>query len=252
MNIWKAAAAGAVALALAACSSANQRVAHADFGTTQALATTGSLRLVTERTRPGYQPVVCSEPSPDYAVAFGSTTKAALAVNGAAPPAEVTAEAAKAAATAAPAGSAAGGFDRVTTEQVSEGGGRAAAVLALRDGLYAACQSYANGVIGHDAYAVILSQYGHLLVALVGGGRAELGADGKPAAVAAATIDARKSTLSTLLVACVSGHDRTRIGSLGPNPILTETFCRNVMAAALRQATGSDLPRARVRAAVVK
>ncbi|HVI30184.1 hypothetical protein [Hansschlegelia sp.] len=237
---------------LAACSSANQRVAHADFGTTQALATTGSLRLVTERTRPGYQPVVCSEPSPDYAVALNATRKIAVAVNKAAPPAEPAADAVVGAAAAAPPFSGAAALDGSAVETVSEGRGRAAAVLALRDGLYAACQSYANGVIGHDAYAVILSQYGHLLVALVGGGRAELGSDGKPAAVAAATIDARKSTLSTLLVACVSGHDRTRIGSHGPNPILTETFCRNVMAAALRQATGGDVGRARVEPAVVK
>ncbi|MFL1876026.1 hypothetical protein ACIKT0_12700, partial [Hansschlegelia beijingensis] len=149
--------------------------------------------------------------------------------------------AATAAAAGAPVGSGAAGFDGSTTEEVSKGDGRAAAVLALRDGLYAACQSYANGIIGHDAYAVILSQYGHLRVALVGGGRAD---PAKAGAVTVATVDARKSTLSTLLVACVSGHDRTRIGSWGPNPILTTTFCRNVMAAALGQATGSDSRRA--------
>ncbi len=240
MPIWRAAPSIAAAAALAACSSANQRVAHADFGTTKALATTGALRLVTERARPGYLPVVCSEPSPDYAVAFGRSAKATLVVNGAAPPPEATPAAATAAAAGAPVGSGAAGFDGSTTEVVHPGEGRAAAVLALRDGLYAACQSYANGIIGHDAYAVILSQYGHLLVALVGG-RAD---PAKPGAVTVATADARKSTLSTLLVACVSGHDRTRIGSWGPNPILTTTFCRNVMAAALRQATGPESRRA--------
>jgi Putative peptidoglycan binding domain len=45
--------------------------------------------------------------------------------------------------------------------------GRTAGVVALRDGLCAACQAYANGALGQDAYSVILSQYGTLLVRLV-------------------------------------------------------------------------------------
>jgi hypothetical protein len=44
--------------------------------------------------------------------------------------------------------------------------GRTAGVLALRDGLYATCQAYANGALGQSAYALGLSQYGNLLVAL--------------------------------------------------------------------------------------
>jgi hypothetical protein len=39
-------------------------------------------------------------------------------------------------------------------------------VLALRDGLYATCQAYTNGALGQSAYALGLSQYGNLLVAL--------------------------------------------------------------------------------------
>jgi hypothetical protein len=46
--------------------------------------------------------------------------------------------------------------------------GRTAGVVAL--GLYSACQAYANQLIGKDAYALILSQYGNLLVALAAGG----------------------------------------------------------------------------------
>jgi hypothetical protein len=144
-SLGRIAAAALAAATLAACTSANQRVAKADFGSVTALATTGSLRLVTERKRGAdIQPVVCSEPSPDYAIAFGSATKAGLAVNGGVAPAEATA-AAVAAAAGGPAGSGAAALDRTTTEFVMQGNGRAAAVLALRDGLYAACQSYANG-----------------------------------------------------------------------------------------------------------
>jgi hypothetical protein len=54
------------------------------------------------------------------------------------------------------------------TETIASLAGRTAGVVALRDGLYSACQAYANGVIGKDAYALILSQYGYLLVALAG------------------------------------------------------------------------------------
>jgi hypothetical protein len=54
------------------------------------------------------------------------------------------------------------------TETIAALAGRTAGVVALRDGLYSACQAYANGVIGKDAYALILSQYGYLLVALAG------------------------------------------------------------------------------------
>jgi hypothetical protein len=53
-------------------------------------------------------------------------------------------------------------------ETISAMAGRTSGVIALRDGLYNACQAYANGVIGKDAYALILSQYGYLLVALAG------------------------------------------------------------------------------------
>jgi hypothetical protein len=55
-----------------------------------------------------------------------------------------------------------------TTEAISAMAGRTAGVVALRDGLYSACQAYANRVIGKDAYALILSQYGNLLVLLAG------------------------------------------------------------------------------------
>jgi|FEC22Drversion2_1045045.scaffolds.fasta_scaffold01007_8 hypothetical protein len=54
------------------------------------------------------------------------------------------------------------------SETIAAMAGRTAGVVALRDGLYSACQAYANGVIGKDAYALILSQYGYLLVALAG------------------------------------------------------------------------------------
>lgn len=227
--MYRAVMAALVAASVGACSSVNQRVSHTTLGETKALVTTGNLRLVTERRRDGFPPVACTEPSPDYAIAFSHNTTAKAAVK-----------------SSLPAG--ASGEDSVAVEAgrdydeaVTQGNGRAAAVLALRDGLYAACQSYANGVIGHDAYAMILSQYGHLLVALVGGGKADLvDAAGKPIPGSAAAIDARKTTLSTLIVACVSGNDLTRQvpRDVPTNRLLTPEYCRRVMNGALAQATG--------------
>ncbi len=82
-----------------------------------------------------------------------------------------------------------GTFER--SEQITALEGRNAGVLALRDGLYTACQAYVNGVIGHDAYALILSQYGNLLVALAGAqpvatGQCPADSTGKGAPTAAA------------------------------------------------------------------
>jgi hypothetical protein len=197
---------------LAACDSPSAKVTQFRFGTANTLATTGNLRLVSERPRPGPDgsllPVVCTEPSPDYAIAFGRSGSANVNV---AIPEKATVG---------------GGGSFTQTEVATELEGRAPAVLALRDGLFAACQAYANGVIGHDAYSMILSQYGTLLVALV----AE-----KPSATAGGTDPARRATLSAMLVACIGRHDGTRIPQ-GENRLLSEPFCRRVLAAGLNHA----------------
>lgn len=189
---------------LSGCTSPNSRASHVALGSTKGLVTTGNLRIVSERKRLGYPPVVCTEPSPDYAIAFGFTRKA----NADLP---------------SPAGTQTLSAELASTETVTAGSGREAAVLALRDGLYSACQSYANGVIGHDAYAMILSQFGALLVALVGN-------DG---AKGTTSIGTRNATLSALTVACVSSHDQTR----GPwsNALLTPSFCYRVFEQAMAQ-----------------
>ncbi|MCJ2082976.1 hypothetical protein [Methylobacterium sp. J-090] len=184
-----------------------------EFGTTKALATTGNLRLVTERFRPmpdGYPALatVCTEPSPDYAIAFGQKADGNVKVT-------------------LPQGSGEGGLKVETTEQATPLAGRTAGVLALRDGLYAACQAYANGTIGHDAYAIILSQYGTLLVALTSSGTA---------GVASRDDAGRRATLSALLVSCISEFDRTRLAP-PQNPLLDLRFCRNVLSRSLAHGT---------------
>lgn len=201
-----------LATLLAACDSPSAKVTQFRFGTANTLATTGNLRLVSERPRPGPDgsllPIVCTEPSPDYAIAFGQNGNFNATVT---VPEKATVG---------------GGGAYAQTEAVTQLNGRAPAVLALRDGLFAACQAYANGVIGHDAYSMILSQYGTLLVALV----AE-----KPGEAGSSAASARRATLSAMLVACIGRHDGTRIPQ-GENRLLTEGFCRRVLASGLRHA----------------
>lgn len=211
----------AVAALVAGCDTPNTRFAQLEFGDAKALAAGGNLRLITERTRfvpngtddrLGHQKVICTEPSPDYLVTFdrSATGKAQgnFVANG----------------TATFEGS-------VTSNEVagSNGAGRTQGVLALRDGLYAACQAYANGVIGQDAYSAVLSQYGILIAAVTAG----------PTAVATTTSGAitnqgpafvpAASAFSAVLVACLSGYDPTRLSRPGGNAVLDLATCRQIV-----------------------
>ena len=115
---------------------------------TPATFTTADVRMITQRNRQGSpNPIICTEPSPDVAKALSTaaqltgsggngTTTGSLGAGGA------SAEAALALA------------------------GRSTALLGLRDGLFRACEAYANGVIGADAYALVLSRYGQLMTTL--------------------------------------------------------------------------------------
>jgi len=155
---------GALALILAAAclTGCNQRpgadtpiVLKEPLGTAPEaiLAPSADYHLVTVRPRVGTgEQILCAEPSPDWAVAFGTALSASAN-------ASVTGQ-----------GSGALSSSYNTTEAITQMAGRSAGVVALRDGLYSACQAYANGIIGKDAYALILSQYGNLLVALASGG----------------------------------------------------------------------------------
>jgi len=194
---------------LAGCEDPNIKPIHVGFGTTTDTVAMGpALRIVTDRPREledgKWLPTICSEPNPDVAVAFGRS----LAAQG------------SFSEPSGPSGS--GSVNVATTEAATALAGRTAGVLALRDGLYAACQSYVNGVLGHDAYAVILSQYGNLLVALAGTGTA-----GNPTAYTA-----QETAIAAMLVACVSANDPTRVrpmlanGKPDINPLLTPARCK--------------------------
>jgi hypothetical protein len=124
-----------------------QKFKYADSAT---LASGANVRYVNDRLRDmaGREgrplPTMCTEPAPDVAVAFGTSLGASANIPG----------------------QGSGGFGVGTSEAAMQLAGRTAGVLALRDGLYATCQAYANGALGQSAYALGLSQYGNLLVAL--------------------------------------------------------------------------------------
>lgn len=193
---------------IAGCANPNTKATHIGFGSTTDAITTGpALRIVTERPRGLVDgqvlPTMCTEPSPDVAIAFGTSFSGQGSFSEPNGP------------------SVSGNVSGATTEAATQLAGRTAGVLALRDGLYAACQAYVNGVLGHDAYSLVLSQYGNLLVALAG-----TQTSGTPVGYTA-----QESATLGMMVACLSEHDPTRIRPYKPNgkpdlnPLLTERGC---------------------------
>lgn len=175
--------------------------------TTATLLPASDYDLITTRPNPtpnGGPPVFCAQPSPDLATAFGETVQGGASGGGGGVTAGVNGELAN-------------------TQSITALAGRTAGVVALRDGLYSACQAYANGMIGKDAYALILSQYGNLLVALASGG-----ASGSDTAAATSAAQIQQQAVQAMLVACLTHYDSTS-GGLVTNAML-ETWCPAFMA----------------------
>lgn len=112
--------------------------------------TTGDVRIITQREHPvTHQQVVCTEPSPDVAKAVSASFFTNAQYNGG---------------TGSP--SASGSLSGASAEAVAELAGRTTALIGLRDGLFQACQAYANGAIGADMYALVVSRYSQLMTTL--------------------------------------------------------------------------------------
>ena len=110
--------------------------------------TTADVRVVTQRQHPLlHNDVLCTEPSPDVAKALTSSGSLAGSGGNGAVTASITATASSA-------------------EALAELAGRSSALLVVRDSLYRACEAYANGIIGQDAYALVLSRYPQFVTTL--------------------------------------------------------------------------------------
>jgi hypothetical protein len=153
MRIASVAIACVLATALGGCAiiaNPNAWPQKFNYGDSANLASGANVRYVNEREREmtGREdrplPTMCTEPAPDVAIAFGTSLQASANITG----------------------KGTGGAGANTSEAALALAGRTAGVLALRDGLYATCQAYNNGALGQSAYALGLSQYGNLLVAL--------------------------------------------------------------------------------------
>ena len=97
--------------------------------------------------------IVCAEPSPDaitaMASALGVGVRTGIPGTGATPiPLDAQ-------------------FQQALAQQVAYVGVRNSTIQLLRDGLYRACEAYMNGAVGDFGYALILSNYGRLMVALL-------------------------------------------------------------------------------------
>jgi hypothetical protein len=139
---------GFAALVLAGCSFLEDDVTRGfaqSWSLTPATFTTADVRMITQRTRTGQ--IVCTEPSPDVAKALSTA-------------AQLTGSGGNGTATGSL------GAGGASAEAALALAGRSTALLGLRDGLYRACEAYANGVIGADAYALVLSRYGQLMTTL--------------------------------------------------------------------------------------
>lgn len=135
-------------LPIAGCNSAVDYKENSGWNTA-ATYTAADTRIVTQRPHPLFngRQVICTEPSPDVAKAL-STAR------------QLTASGGNGTVSGSLAASAA------TASAVAELAGRSTALLGLRDGLYRACEAYANGALGDSAYALVLSRYGQIMITL--------------------------------------------------------------------------------------
>ena len=93
--------------------------------------------------------IVCAEPSPDVAQALSEALTVAASV-------EVKGQ-----------GGGSVSFGKSVAESVAQLGERLGTIQLLRDGLYRACEAYANGAISDITYAVLLSRFDDTMVSML-------------------------------------------------------------------------------------
>jgi len=164
------------------------------IGPTDALVTSPDVRLVMSTpsgTGEGGKPlerrrILCAEPSPDVVKAvqnsFGFGGSLGIAI-----PAQAS-------------GAVALSIAKARAEAAAQLGERLATIQLLRDGLYRACEAYANGAINKIGYAVLLSRYDDTMVTMLLGELAA-GAFGRSLATASGTTESSGSGSADLLSA---------------------------------------------------
>lgn len=134
------------AIGLSGCSSTVFKTHQFETTPPTSLSVDAKQRVLLSKKRPGTNKlVVCFEPSPDALVAAASSLGGSLGV-----PEQVAAE-----------------LSGALSEQVSNIGLRTHTVTLLREGLYRACEAYANGAIEKEQYRQILNGYGALVLTMM-------------------------------------------------------------------------------------
>ena len=176
--------AGLLTIALASCDATYMK--SRELADTEVIGNTADLRMVF-RDRANYNwtedriiptRILCAEPSPDVAKVMQAAFGGSIA-------AEVFGK-----------GGGAAALSATSAEALAQLGERLATIQLLRDGLYRACEAYANGALTETAYVVMLSRFDDTMVTMLLGELAA-GAFGRSLAALGGTAEAR-SFASTL------------------------------------------------------
>ena len=197
----KSARAMGTALTLTACLSGCGKTYYetgtVHWGTANPMVTTASVRTILQRPS-NFNPytglnqpttIVCAEPSPDVAVAvgeaFGGSLSADLREGLSSPTGATPTQVGIASA-----------ISRSRAEAIAQLGERLATMQLLRDGLYRACEAFANGAISSSTYAVMVSLVDDLVVTLLA---EEMAAGAFGRSLAGASTGAAASSMATML-----------------------------------------------------
>lgn len=180
---------GFIAAALAGCQDNGTFVNSRHFEDGDTLLTGAAVRSInrqqyerdssTGRLQPAY--ITCAEPSPDVAMTVAKAFGASSSLSAKGLPANVEPKVAAAIAVSQAA-------------SVAQLGERLATIQLLRDGLYRACEAYANGAISPLTYAVMVSRYDDTMVTLLS---SELAAGAFGRSLAAIDAEASGSSKAT-------------------------------------------------------
>ena len=173
-----------IAGAIAGCETIDSRTKETkSLNAGDSMLLSADIRTISKVTRDS-NIVTCAEPSPDVARALSQSGNfgGSLAVSGL--PAGIEPKLALAAAQA-------------QAESAAQLGERLATIQLLRDGLYRACEAYANGAISKTAYAVMLARFDDTMITMLLGEIAG-GAFGRSLATLGGTADgSAKAVLDT-------------------------------------------------------
>lgn len=168
MRGFKICGAVLAAAVLSACGAGDFQVEHHTLGSSQTLATDAGARLVTATPIVGtvdstgrFKPhqINCAEPSPDVAKAIETAFSSGISLDVTGQPgnmpADLQAKLANAIATS-------------RSEALAQLTERLPTIQLLRDGLFRACEAYANGTLSPISYSLVLSRYGDTMVTMLG------------------------------------------------------------------------------------